>query len=291
MKMIAKKDGRLLGLLEAEFGSASRTRIRKMIQFKMVKVSGVPVTRVDHPVKAGEAIEYIKLRGQHKRLPAPVPILYEDDYLMVVEKPPGLLTYGEKGTGGSSLYKRLIEYRKEVSGTGYRLYVVHRIDREVSGIVMFAKSANFQEQLKAKWKETKKYYYALVEGKPEKASGTVKSLLKEGKDRKVYSVTAPEIGKVAITHYRTLRALPHHTLLEVRLETGRKNQIRVQLSELGCPVVGDQRYGASDDVKRRIRLHAFRIGFTHPVTGKLLEIESPMPTGFLVLKSRDEKYK
>lgn len=291
MKIAVNKDGCVLDILKAEFGATSRTRIRKMIQHKMVRVGGILVTRADQTVKAGQTLEYARIHGRDRQGQAPVPILFEDRYLLVVEKPPGLLTFGERGAGGTSLYKKLLEYQRVRSSSRAGLYVVHRLDREVSGIVIFAKSTKVQEQLKVDWKKTRKYYYALVEGGPVENDGKIQSVLKEGLDRKVFSVKPPQTGRNAVTHYRVLERYQNVTLLEVRLETGRKNQIRVHLSDMGCPVVGDWRYGARDTVKRRIRLHAFRIGFSHPVSGAWLEFESPMPAGFLRLENREEKYK
>jgi 23S rRNA pseudouridine1911/1915/1917 synthase len=114
--------------------------------------------------------------------------------------------------------------------------------------------------------------------------------LKEGADRKMYSTAKPQAAKLGVTHYRVLKELCGQTLLEIEPETGRKNQIRVHLSEMGCPVVGDRRYGANDKILRRIRLHGFYLGFTHPVTGQYLEFRSPMPKGFLILGAKHEKY-
>jgi 23S rRNA pseudouridine1911/1915/1917 synthase len=291
MKITAKKDGPILVHLEEALGSASRTHIRKMLKYGMVKVSGNPVTRADFSVKAGEAIEYVKKPGQQRDRNAPIPIIFEDDHVLVVEKPAGLLTYGEKGTGGTSLYRILKDFIKERSNARQRVFVVHRLDREVSGIVLFAKQAKVQQQIKDNWKATKKLYYALVEGRPEKDRGTLRSWLKEGADRKMLAVDTPEGAKLAVTHYRILKELPEHTLLEIEPETGRKNQVRVHLSAMGCPVVGDRRYAADDTVVRRIRLHAFYLSLTHPVTGRFLEFKSPMPTGFLLLRDKDEAYK
>jgi 23S rRNA pseudouridine1911/1915/1917 synthase len=291
VKTIAKKDGPILDLLLEMFESASKTRIRKMLKYQMVQVGGRPVTRVDFEVKAGEVVEYLKKTGSGKEIKAPVPIVFEDDYVLVAEKPAGLLTYGEKGTGGTSLYRVLRDFIQERTNSSRQLYVVHRLDREVSGIVVFAKHERIQQQIKTNWKETKKLYYALVEGRPQKKQGTLRSWLKEGADRKMYSAAKPQAAKRAVTHYRVLKVLPGHTLLEIEPETGRKNQIRVHLSEMGCPVVGDRRYGANDKILRRIRLHGFYLGFTHPVTGRFVEFRSPMPKGFLILGAKPEKYK
>jgi 23S rRNA-/tRNA-specific pseudouridylate synthase len=193
--------------------------------------------------------------------------------------------------GGTSFYQQLLGWIKEKTDGKERLFTIHRLDREVSGLLIFAKSERIQEKMKAEWKDVRKLYYALVEGSVKKDSGTIRSWLAEGKDQKVYSVRSPEGAKLAVTHYRVMDRTEGFTLLEVELETGRKNQIRVHLSEMGCPVVGDRRYGADDRYERRIRLHAFFLSFRHPVTEQLMELKSRMPKGFLVLREGDEKYK
>jgi 23S rRNA pseudouridine1911/1915/1917 synthase len=169
--------------------------------------------------------------------------------------------------------------------------VVHRLDKEVSGIVLFAKSEEIQQKIKEKWKETEKDYYALVEGKPKENEGKISNWLMETSTQKMYITQQSGDAKLAITDYKTLKKFPAHTLLEIRIETGRKNQIRVQLAGIGCPVAGDRKYGSQDPFKRQIRLHAFHFAFHHPVSGEYLKIESPLPKGFLKLMEKDEKYK
>lgn len=291
MKITVQKDGPIIDLLVEVFGSASKTHIRKMLKYRMIQVSGQPVTRAGFAVNAGDVIEYVKKTGRKNEMAPPVPIIFEDDDLLIAEKPAGLLTFGERGMGGTSLYRVLKDFVNQRSGGRQRLHVVHRLDREVSGIVLLAKNGKVQQQIKKNWKGTKKRYYALVEGQPEKDRGTIKSWLREGVDRKMASSDKPAGAKLAVTHYRVVKRLDGHTLLEIETETGRKNQVRVHLSEMGYPLVGDRRYGADAKVIRRIRLHACYLGFTHPVTGRFVEFESPMPQEFMVLRNRDERYK
>jgi 23S rRNA pseudouridine1911/1915/1917 synthase len=169
--------------------------------------------------------------------------------------------------------------------------VVHRLDKEVSGVLMLAKSEITMDTIKDKWEETEKHYFALVEGIPENTEGTIKSWLIEDNAMKMRSVTERPGAKYAITHYKIIKHLNNNTLLDVKTETGRKNQIRVQLSDIGCPIVGDRKYGASTDFIRRVRLHACSISFPHPVSGKIIKVESSIPKGFLLLKAEDEHYK
>ena len=208
-----------------------------------------------------------------------------------MDKPAGILTYGEKGTAGTSLYRILLEYFRERFKGKEKIRVVHRLDKEVSGIVLFAKNEEIQEKIKMNWKETEKCYYALVEGKPKEPEGTLRNWLRETATQKMYISSETEDAKLAVTHYKVKQVLPSHSLLDIRIETGRKNQIRVQIAGIGCPVAGDHKYGSKDPFKRRIRLHAYRFSFRHPVTGEYLKIESELPGGFMVLEKKNEKYK
>lgn len=290
MKLTSSAAIPLLEFLFAEFRTASRTTVKNRIVHGNVRVNGKMVTNPAILLKPGDEVEYLRQAPQVSKIRAPFPVLYEDEYLLVAEKPAGLLTVGERGTGGTSFYQQMLRWVREKSDNRERLFVVHRLDREVSGLLLMAKNEQVQERLKDNWQNTKKLYYALVEGNPEKDSGTLRSWLAEGRDQKVFSVKQREGAKLAITHYKTMDKTEGYSLLEVELETGRKNQIRVHLSEMGCPVVGDRRYGADARFIRRIRLHAFYLSVTHPETGKLLEFKSKMPKGFLRLNPENEQY-
>jgi len=280
MKVHVNHPDTLLEVLKKEFSSASITRVKKMILHGCIWINGKPENNPSAKVQPADQIEYLKEQPLLKRVPFPFPILFEDTDLLVTIKPAGLLTYGERGTGGTSLYRILSGIIKERSGGKERLFVVHRLDREVSGIILFAKNEKIQQQMKENWQEVTKKYYALVEGRPPESSGTFRSYLAAIDRQRVRSVSHPSGAKSAVTHYRTLKELPDHTLLEVTLETGRKHQIRVHLSEAGCPVAGDRRYGAQTTTKRGIRLMAYFLAFTHPVSRKRLEFSHPIPQGW-----------
>ena len=291
MKVKITKETSLLDHLLEEFQSASKTTVKQRIVHGNVRVNGKMVTNPAVMLKAGDTVDYVKQAVKISKVKPPYQVLYEDDAILVAVKPAGLLTIGDKGLGGTSFYQMMQAYVKENSKGKERLFVVHRLDREVSGILLFAKSEAIQEEIKNHWMDTKKLYYALVEGQPAEDKGTIRSWLVEGRDQKVYSVKIEEGAKLGITHFRVMDRTPDYALLEVELETGRKNQIRVHLSEMGCPVVGDRRYGADATFERRIRLHAFFLSIRHPVTGNLIDFKSKMPKGFLELKPHDEKYK
>jgi 23S rRNA pseudouridine1911/1915/1917 synthase len=291
MKVKITKACSLLEQLLTEFQTASKTTVKQRISHGNVRVNGKMVTNPSVVLKEGDTIEYVKQAVKINKVKPPYQVLFEDDAILVAVKPAGLLTIGDRGLGGTSFYQQMQAYVKENSKGKERLFVVHRLDREVSGILLFAKSETLQEEIKNHWMDTKKLYYALVEGELKEDKGTIRTWLTEGHDQRVYSVSVQEGAKLGITHYRVMDRTPDYALLEVELETGRKNQIRVHLSEMGCPVVGDRRYGADSQYERRIRLHAFYLSIRHPVTGKLIDFKSKMPKGFLELKPGDEKYK
>ena len=260
-----------------------------MLQGGTVRVNSKPITLHSFQLKPGDSVEFGIRAGIATKASLPFPVLYEDHNVIVIDKPAGINTSSVDGS--SSIQWIISEFLKNSSKGKVRTYVVHRLDKEVSGVLLLAKSENAMDTIKEKWEETEKHYYALVEGKPENPDGVIKSRLVEDGVMKMHSVSDPTKGKLAITNYKTLKNLNNYTLLDIRTETGRKNQIRVHLSDIGCPIVGDRKYGASADFKRRVRLHACSLTFPDPVNGSLITVESPMPVGFLSLKARDEKYK
>lgn len=292
MKIPVKENVSLFNLLEKEFPASSHTTVRKMVKHGQIKVNGKVITRSDVILQPGDEVEYIKSLRLPEPENTPYRVVFEDDSLLISEKPAGTLTIGyTKDQGESSFYKEWLQYIRDRSKGRERIYIVHRLDKEVSGLVLFAKTPEIQKLLKDNWHMNTKLYYALVEGKPAKAMGKVSSYLFEGPKEKMFSSQDPAKGKQAITQYRIMKEFPGFTLLEVRLETGRKNQIRVHMADIGCPIVGDRRYGAKDKFSRRIRLHACQLSFVHPVTGEQMEFRSSMPKGFTTLKEADEKYK
>jgi tRNA pseudouridine32 synthase/23S rRNA pseudouridine746 synthase/23S rRNA pseudouridine1911/1915/1917 synthase len=214
-------------------------------------------------------------------------ILHEDRDLLVIDKPPGLLTMGTDTDKSHTAYFILTDYvRKGYAKSRKRLFIVHRLDRDTSGVLLFAKTAEAKHRLQEHWGETAKQYLAVVHGQLEKSSDTITSYLAENRAQVVYSTRDRTRGRLARTAYRVVKQSADFTLLELDLLTGRRNQIRVHLADLGHPVVGDRKYGHPDRTYPRLALHARSIAFTHPHTGQPLTIESAVPAYFERLMGR-----
>jgi RluA family pseudouridine synthase len=217
-------------------------------------------------------------------LPKGLAILYEDKDILVVNKPAGLLTVSTEREKERTAHRILTEHIRRGCGRSRKeLSVVHRLDRDTSGTLIFAKSEEMKLRLQDRWKETKKTYLAIVHGRCEKSSGTITSYLAEDSSYTVYSTNDRVAGKLSHTAYKVLRRTRGFSLLEIDLLTGRKNQIRVHLAGIGHPIVGDTKYGREDDHYARLALHAKAISFRHPVSGEELAFEAEVPPFFSTL--------
>jgi 23S rRNA pseudouridine1911/1915/1917 synthase len=279
----------LLEFLLEQYPDSPRTRIKKLLQSGTVRVNNKPTSLHSFSLKPGDSVDFSMRTGIATKARLPFPVLYEDQSVIVIDKPAGIATSSIDGS--ANVQWTISEHLKDMSKGTVRTYVVHRLDKEVSGVLLLAKSEMAMDTIKDKWEETEKHYFALVEKIPENPEGTIKSWLIEDNAMKMRSVTERADAKLAITHYRTIRNIDNYALLDIKTETGRKNQIRVHLSDIGCPIAGDRKYGASTDFIRRVRLHACSISFPHPLTGEMITVESPLPKGFLSLKAEDEHYK
>jgi tRNA pseudouridine32 synthase/23S rRNA pseudouridine746 synthase/23S rRNA pseudouridine1911/1915/1917 synthase len=228
-------------------------------------------------------------RPPAKYQPKGITILHEDKDVIVVEKPSGLLTMGTDRDKTRTVHTILNEYvRKGNPRSRNRIYIVHRLDRETSGILIFAKSEPAKIFLQGHWQETDKRYLTVVYGSLTQKSGTISSFLTENSAFTVYSTPDPVVGKLSLTEYTVLKETKGFSLLEIHLLTGRKHQIRVHLSEKGYPVVGDKKYGKGNDAYGTLALHARSISFTHPVSGKRLTFETGIPDFFTRLVGKIE---
>lgn len=259
-----------------------RSVAKRLLKFGAVHVDGVTVRQFDHLLAPGNIVTSCELpeaaaAGRFQQ--AQLRTVFEDDALIVVDKPAGLLTVATHQEKADTLFVRLSEYLRNRGAQGpTRVWVVHRLDRETSGLVLFAKSEPVKHLLQAGWPNVEKTYLAIVRGRPTVDQGTVANYLSE--DRKSLKVSASDDPRpnshLAVTHFHVLESNAGKSLLEVRLETGRKHQIRVHLAGLGCPVLGDRRYGDGSG-SDRLALHASQLRFAQPVTAESLHCTSAMP--------------
>ena len=269
----------LLDALATLFPDSSKTTLRQMLAGGRVRVGGEVEKNAKRMIEPGETIE-IAQKSVQRALPEGLSILHEDDDVIVVLKAHGLLTVATERERETTAQAYLNVYLKEKGEE--RIHVVHRLDRETSGVLIFAKSFEAREKLKEQFAahDVDRVYIAVVEGTLDPPRGTFRSHLRERKDLRMESVDAHPDAKLAVTHYRTIETSPKYSMLEVTLETGRKNQIRTHLSEAGHPVVGDRLYGSSVNPLGRLGLHAKLLGFEHPSTGERMTFTAPIPKSF-----------
>ncbi|WP_438444618.1 RluA family pseudouridine synthase [Gorillibacterium sp. sgz5001074] len=258
-----------------------RNHVKAILSRGQVSVAGRPTTKFDYPVLPGQQVTVSWTKTFEAEILRGVHILHEDPHLLVVEKEAGLLSIASEQEKAETAYAMLTAYVRRTHPKN-RIYVVHRLDRDTSGVMLYAKSEEVQQALQNAWNEAveARTYVALVEGAVRKPEGTITSWLKESKTLKMYSSPYPNDGQKAVTHYKVLKAGRDFSLLELELETGRKNQIRVHMEDIGHPIVGDKKYGSRTSPIGRLGLHAQAIAFHHPITGELLRFETKIPKSF-----------
>jgi len=265
----------LLAWLLAALAPMSRTRVKELLSRGQIQINGSSVTKFDLPVRPGDRV-VITTTGQPTKRDPQDGIVYQDEALLILDKPAGLLSVATNKEKLDTAFVRLSAHLEDRNAG--RPYVVHRLDRDTSGLLLFARSPELRDALQARWETAEKTYLAVVEGTPRDTEGVIHNFLREGKNLKVRAVAhGGGDAKLAVTHYRVLRSHRGLSLVEVKLETGRKHQIRVHFADLGCPVIGDRIYGAKGDPADRLGLHAWRLAFDHPLTGKRLEVKSELP--------------
>jgi 23S rRNA pseudouridine1911/1915/1917 synthase len=277
---IVKLPAPLLDSLFTAWPQEKKKQIRTWLKFQAITVNGRPVSQFNHPLKPGDqvSVRTDRFATPKTRLSSGLKIYFEDAHLLVVEKPEGLLSICSPAEPEKTAYFQLTEYlRHKNPRSRERVWIVHRLDRETSGLMVFAKTAPAKEVLQSHWDKFKKKYEAIVEGRMPNESGKLESDLDESNPHHVAVRPKSAQTRHAVTHYRVLKTGPQRSLVELTLETGRRHQIRVQLAHAGCPVVGDEKYGAKTNPAGRLGLHACFLRFRHPVTGDELRFTSPLP--------------
>ncbi len=275
-----KEAAGLLDFLLQNMGE-SRSKVKATLQGRGVKVNGKTTTQFDQQLQPGMKVAVSKSKRAQCTLKSRyVKVVYEDRWLVVVEKNVGILSMA---AGHSSLnVKAVLDDYFDKSRQKCRAHVVHRLDRDTSGLMVYAKDIDTEQTLEHNWHDIvyDRRYVAVVSGEMEEEGGTVENWLKDNKAYITYSSPVDNGGKYAVTHYHVLDRTTEHTLVEFKLETGRKNQIRVHTADLGHPVCGDIKYGNGDDPLHRLCLHAYKLCFWHPVTRQRMEFETPIPSQF-----------
>ena len=270
----------LMDFLMKKLDGISRTKVKHILANKVVSVDGERTTQFDFALQPGMVVEIGKPTAKERFHNPKLEIVYEDKYLLVINKKEGLLTNSptkEQETAQSILNQYFIATQKRC-----RAHPIHRLDRDTSGLMLFAKDKKVALMFEEDWKNTvyDRRYVAVVSGEMEERDGKVASWLKDNKAFVTYSSKTDNGGKYAETFYEVLISNRRYSLVELRLETGRKNQIRVHMQDIGHPVVGDPKYGNGDNSLGRLCLHAYKLCFRHPVKGTDLEFETPFPAVF-----------
>lgn len=258
----------------------SRNKLKDTLQGRGIKIGGKTITQFDFPVKRGMKIAISKSKRNDTFKSKWVKIVYEDKYLIVVEKMPGILSMA--GAHTTLNVKTVLDEYFNRTRQKCRAHVVHRLDRDTSGLMVYAKDMETEQILEHNWHDIvfDRRYVAVVSGEMEEDNGTIANWLKDNKAYVTYSSPVDNGGKYAITHFHTLKRTTDHSLVEYKLETGRKNQIRVHSADMGHPVCGDVKYGNGDDPLHRLCLHAYKLCFYHPMSNQPMEFETLIPLPF-----------
>ena len=274
--------GKLLEFLFEAMPQRKRTNVKELLKYGQVMLNGTVARQFDAPLNPGDEVKVNLTRAFVTFYNRRLQLVYEDDDIIVANKGYGLLSIGNDKIKDGTAYSILRDYLKSKDPRN-KLFIVHRLDQHTSGLMVFAKNTEAKEIMQHNWNNMvrRRQYVCVVEGKIDPPEGEVKSYLAENSKYLVYSTDKPEEGKLAYTRYKAIKSANGYTLAEVELETGRKNQIRVHMKDLGHPIIGDRRYGARTAPIHRLALHARTLVFIHPVSRKLMEFETPIPASFV----------
>lgn len=275
-KYIVKENEILIEFLKKMFSNLSKNSVKSLLHNEKVFVNGNMTTKYNYELNAGDIVEI------REKVAKNIDIIYEDKDIIVINKPSGLLTVATEKEKNKTAYHLVMEYLKKKNKNN-RIFIIHRLDKDTSGIIMFAKNERAKHLYQDNWNDIvkKRCYYAVIDGKMQNKEGTIKSYLKENGNM-VYSVK-DRSGKLAITEYKVLKERKNISLLDINLKTGRKNQIRVHMKENKTPILGDLKYGEKSKLINRLALHAYKLELINPVTKKLLTFEINMPNEFKTL--------
>ena len=275
-KYIVKENEILIEFLKKMFSNLSKNSVKSLLHNEKVFVNGNMTTKYNYELNVGDVVEI------REKVAKNIDIIYEDKDIIVINKPSGLLTVATEKEKNKTAYHLVMEYLKKKNKNN-RIFIIHRLDKDTSGIIMFAKNERAKHLYQDNWNDIvkKRCYYAVIDGKMENKEGMIKSYLKENGNM-VYSVK-DRSGKLAITEYKVLKERKNISLLDINLKTGRKNQIRVHMKENKTPILGDLKYGEKSKLINRLALHAYKLELINPVTKKLLTFEINMPNEFKML--------
>lgn len=275
-KYIVKENEILIEFLKKMFSNLSKNSVKSLLHNEKVFVNGNMTTKYNYELNIGDVVEI------REKVAKNIDIIYEDKNIIVINKPSGLLTVATEKEKNKTAYHLVMEYLKKKNKNN-RIFIIHRLDKDTSGIIMFAKNERAKHLYQDNWNDIvkKRCYYAVIDGKMENKEGTIKSYLKENGNM-VYSVK-DRSGKLAITEYKVLKERKNISLLDINLKSGRKNQIRVHMKENKTPILGDLKYGEKSKLINRLALHAYKLELVNPVAKKLLTFEINMPNEFKML--------
>lgn len=277
------KNCELLEFLLETLKGQSRNSVKSLLTNHRVSVDGAPISQYNFQLAKGDVV-IISKTPIHKKTRSNLPIIFENEEFIVINKPSGLLSIASDKEKGSTAYRMLTDYVQQKDKHN-RIYVVHRLDEDTSGVLMVAKNEKIRDLLQEKWNDlvSKRGYFAIVEGQMKEKQGTIKSYLKKNSQNMMYSSKKAGDGQLAITHYKVIKEIENYSLLDVNIDSGRKNQIRVHLGDLGHHVIGDDKYGNPSNPIKRLGLHAYELVLEHPVTHKVMKFTAPMPKEFKTL--------
>jgi len=278
-----KRNCELLEFLFETFKDQSRNSVKSLLGSHRVTVDGAPVTQFNFKLVPGDIV-IITREAIRKKIRSNLPIIYEDKDLIVINKPSGLLSIPSDKEKGSTAYRVVTDYVQQKDKHN-RIYVVNRLDEDTSGVLMFVKNEKLQEAFTKDWNNlvSKRGYFAIVDGVMEKDEGTVKSYLKMNAQNMMYSSKKAGDGKLSITHYKVMKRIENYTLLDINIDSGRKNQIRVHMGDIGHFVIGDDKYGNPTNPIKRLGLHSYCLEIMNPLSHKKMKFNAPIPKEFSIL--------